>query len=164
MLLNRVEVSAPAFILAQSELFDVLLHRIAFPSRGQAACGRLRVIGVEKAGLNIGTGQTSSDMFLWHVVAKCCKEIDKILAEETHLPKNLTLSFRNSTDDAFDITCAQLRFEDGNTSAPRVLPDAQDLANDYFPEFEHWWVAMRLKRADPYGLVLFQNRLCPSTA
>jgi hypothetical protein len=104
------------------------------------------MIGVEKAGLNIVTGQTSSEMFLWYVVAKCCKEIEKILADDTHPPKNLTLSFRNSTDEALGTTCAQLRFEDRNTSAPQVLP-AQVLANAYFPEFEHWWVAMRLKCA-----------------
>jgi hypothetical protein len=95
------------------------------------------------------TGQTSSEMFLWYVVAKCRKEIDKVLANKTHLTKNLALSFRNSTDEALDITCAQFRFEDEaqnrGSLEPRLLPDAHALANDYFPEFQRWWLAMRQK-------------------
>jgi hypothetical protein len=81
------------------------------------------------------TGQTSSEMFLWYVVAKCRTEIDKILANKTHLTTNLRLSFRNSTDEVLDIACAQLRFEDANKSEPRLLPDTHVLSNDYFPEF-----------------------------
>jgi hypothetical protein len=91
------------------------------------------------------TGQTSSEMFLWYIVARCCKEIDKILANKTHLTKNLTLSFRNSTDEVLDIACAQMRFEDANPSEPRLLPTAQILATDYFAEFQRWWLAIRIK-------------------
>lgn len=91
------------------------------------------------------TGQTSSEMFLWYVAAKCCKEIDSVLANKTHLTKNLTLTFRNSTDEVLDIVCAQLKFEDQNSSEPRLFPDANKLAKEFFPEFQSWWLAMRIK-------------------
>jgi hypothetical protein len=93
------------------------------------------------------TGQTSSEMFLWYIVARCRVEVDKILANKTHLTKNLSLSFRNSTDEVLDIACAQLRFEDVNTGEPRLLPDAKALSSDYFPEFQRWWIAVRNKCA-----------------
>jgi len=91
------------------------------------------------------TGQTSSEMFLWYIVAKTCTALDTVLANKTHLTKSLALSFRNSTEEVLDIVCAELKFEDQNPSAPRILPDATKLANEYFPEFQTWWMAMRMK-------------------
>ena len=93
------------------------------------------------------TGQTSSEMFTWYIVAKKCQEIDTVLANKTHLTKNLTLSFRNSTDEVLDILCAELKFEDQNSSLPRLLPDATELSSAYFPQFKTWWYAIRLKCA-----------------
>jgi hypothetical protein len=93
------------------------------------------------------TGQTPSEMFLWYIVAKACPAIDTILENKTHLTKNLTLSFRNSTNEVLDIVCAELKFEDQNPSTPRLLPDATALAKDYFPEFEIWWWAIRMECA-----------------
>ena len=93
------------------------------------------------------TGQTSSEMFLWYIVARCRTEVDKILGNKTHLTKNLTTSFRNSTDEVLDIMCAQLRFEDANPKEPRLLPDARALSNDFFAEFQRWWIAVRIKCA-----------------
>ena len=93
------------------------------------------------------TGQTSSEMFTWYIVAKTCPQIDTVLGNKTHLTKNLMLAFRNSTDEVLDIVCAELKFEDQNPSTPRLLPDAMALANDYFPEFKTWWSAIRMKCA-----------------
>jgi len=93
------------------------------------------------------TGQTSSEMFMWYILAKTCPAIDTVLGNKTHLTKNLTLSFRNSTDEVLDIVCAELKFEDQNPSTPRLLPDATALAKDYFPEFKTWWSAIRMKCA-----------------
>lgn len=93
------------------------------------------------------TGQTSSEMFMWYIVARTCTAIDTVLGNKTHLTKNLTLSFRNSTDEVLDIVCAELKFEDQNSSTPRLLPDATALATDYFPEFKTWWSWIRQKCA-----------------
>ena len=91
------------------------------------------------------TGQTSSEMFLWYVVGRCKKELDRILRNKTHLTSNLHLTFRNRTDEVLDIVCAELRFEDRNPSQPRLLPTAKTLADDYFPSFCEWWKAIRMK-------------------
>lgn len=93
------------------------------------------------------TGQTSSEMFTWFIVAKTRSAIDAILQNKNHLMKNLKLAFRNSTDEVLDIVCAELKYEDENPSAPRVLPDVTTLANEYFAEFQTWWYAMRMKCA-----------------
>jgi hypothetical protein len=93
------------------------------------------------------TGQTSSEMFLWYVVANRRNEIDKILDNKTHLTRNLALSFRNSTDEVLDIVCAEFRFEDATPNEPRLLPTAHTIADEYFPEFHRWWLAMRNKCA-----------------
>ncbi len=92
------------------------------------------------------TGQTSSEMFLWYVVAKTCAELDTILSNATHLTKNLMLSFRDSTEEVLDIFCAELKFEDGGHE-PRLLPDATALSAVYFNEFKTWWSAIRMKCA-----------------
>ena len=93
------------------------------------------------------TGQTSSEMFTWYIVAKTRAAIDTVLGNKNHLIKNLSLSFRNSTDEVLDIVCAELKFEDQNPSAPRVLPSVTMLAEDFFPEFRTWWFAIRMKCA-----------------
>jgi hypothetical protein len=93
------------------------------------------------------TGQTSSEMFMWYIVAKVCPAIDAVLGNKTHLTKNLALDFRNSTDEVLDIVCAELKFEDQYPSTPRLLPTATDLSTVYFPEFETWWSSIRMKCA-----------------
>jgi hypothetical protein len=93
------------------------------------------------------TGQTSSEMFMWYIVAKKCPQVDVVLGNKNHLTKNLALTFRNSTDEVLDIVCAQLKFEDQSFSEARLLPDAMALASDYFPEFKMWWSATRMKCA-----------------
>ena len=94
------------------------------------------------------TGQTSSEMFLSYIASKCRREIDKILGNRAHLTKNLRLQFRNNTEEVLDIICAELKFEDAETTVePRLLPTAEELRDDYFPEFQCWWVAARNKCA-----------------
>jgi Protein of unknown function DUF262 len=91
------------------------------------------------------TGQTPSEMFTWYIVAKVRTALDTVLANKNHLTKNLTMPFRNSTEEVLDILCAELKYEDQNPSAHRLLPDATVLAEEYFPEFETWWWAIRNK-------------------
>ena len=91
------------------------------------------------------TGQTSSEMFLWYVVAKSRLAIDRLLDNKNHLTKNLAMQFRNTTDEVLDIVCAELRFEDQNPEEPRLLPDAQSLISKYFEEFRWWWSVMIAK-------------------
>lgn len=88
-------------------------------------------------------GQTASEMFLWYMVANLRADIDRILINKKHLTKNLTLSFRNSTEEVLDIACAELRFEEKNASEPRLLPNVEALQKEYFPQFQTWWAAMR---------------------
>jgi hypothetical protein len=90
-------------------------------------------------------GQTSSEMFTWYIAAKARIALDTVLANKHHLTKNLTQTFRNSTEEVLDILCAELKFEDQNPSKPRLLPDAKALANEYFPEFQTWWSAIRMQ-------------------
>jgi len=84
-------------------------------------------------------------MFLWYVVGRCKEKIDKILSNRTHLTSNLNLTFRTSTDEVLDIVCAQLRYEDRNPDDPRLLPNAGEMATNFFPQFLEWWHGMRLQ-------------------
>jgi len=93
------------------------------------------------------TGQTPSEMFTWYIVVKARAALDTVLANKNHLTKNLTMPFRNSTEEVLDILCAELKYEDQNPSAPRLLPNATVLAKEYFPEFQTWWWAIRMKCA-----------------
>ncbi len=90
-------------------------------------------------------GQTSSEMFLWYVIARNRSSIDRLLNNRNHLTTNLALTFRNNTDEVLDIVCAELRFEDRNPETPRLFPDATLLRSEYFEEFQRWWTAIRSK-------------------
>ena len=92
-------------------------------------------------------GQTSSEMFLWYIVAGNRSSIDRLLSNRNHLTTNLALTFRNSTDEVLDIVCAELRFEDQNPEIPRLLPDMHLLESKFLNEFQLWWTAIRSKCA-----------------
>jgi hypothetical protein len=103
------------------------------------------------------TGQTSSEMFLWYVVGRCRSEIDRILTNKTHLTTNLSLAFRNSTEEVLDIVCAQMKLEDLNRDQPRLLPSAHVLRSEYFAPFLRWWYAMRQKCAAQVNVAKYRS-------
>ena len=68
----------------------------------------------------IARGQTASETFLWSLVSAQSEQLDKILQNQSALVK-LKASFHRAIDEALDVCCAQLRFQDTDTTIPPVL-------------------------------------------
>jgi hypothetical protein len=82
-------------------------------------------------------GQTPSLMFLWYLVCLYRKELDDLLK----LPSlsHLNMSFLGSTEDALDIFCAQLQYQDieDKNDQSAILPSLSEIENK-FNYFASW--------------------------
>ena len=85
----------------------------------------------------IAHGQTASETFLWSFVSAQCEQLDKILQNEAALAE-LKAPFHRAIDEALDVCCAQLRYQDTNSTIPPVLMTLPDLRDSFFPYFEKW--------------------------
>ena len=85
----------------------------------------------------IAHGQTASETFLWSFVCAQCEQLDKILQNEAALVK-LKTTFHRAIDEALDVCCAQLRYQDTNSTIPPVLMTLSELRDSFFPYFEKW--------------------------
>ena len=88
-------------------------------------------------GKDIAHGQTASETFLWSFVCAQCEQLDKILQNEAALVK-LRATFHRAIDEALDVCCAQLRYQDTDSTIPPVLMTLSDLRDSFFPYFEKW--------------------------
>jgi hypothetical protein len=85
----------------------------------------------------LARGQTASEMFLWSLMAAQYTQLDGIIQNKDALAK-LNVRFNQNIDDALDVYCAQLNYQDRNLAAPPVLFTAQDLQTSFFPYFAYW--------------------------
>lgn len=87
-------------------------------------------------------GQTPSLMFLWFLVCLSRSVLDSILTTPGGT-NHVNISFRGTTEEALDIYCAQLRYEDlsqgrdENHHRVLLLPSMEQL-EDYFKQFAKW--------------------------
>jgi hypothetical protein len=83
----------------------------------------------------ISRGQTPSETFLWSLVVANVGELNAILQNVAALQK-LNARFNGGIDDALDVYCAQLSWQDRNTSIPPALTTFDDMKDQFFPHFE----------------------------
>ena len=63
-------------------------------------------------GKTYAKGQTPSEMFLWYLICKNRHLLNSLLENTKHL----NLSFRGSTEEALDIFCAQLKYDEDHSN------------------------------------------------
>ena len=85
----------------------------------------------------LARGQTASEMFLWCLMSAQVSELDGIIQNKDAMAK-INVRFNQSIDEALDVYCAQLNYQDRHTSVPPVLFSAQELQNGVFPYFAAW--------------------------
>lgn len=85
----------------------------------------------------LARGQTASEMFLWSLMAAQYTQLDGIIQNKDALAK-LNVRFNQNIDDALDVYCAQLNYQDRNPAAPPVLFTSHDLQTSFFPYFAYW--------------------------
>lgn len=85
----------------------------------------------------LARGQTASEMFLWSLIAAQYTELDGVIQNKDALAK-INVRFNQSIDEALDVYCAQLNFQDRNGIVPPILFTAEDLRASVFPYFARW--------------------------
>ncbi len=85
----------------------------------------------------IARGQTASETFLWSLVAAQVDRLDAILQNPAAL-QSLNTRFNRAIDEALDAYCAQLRWQDLNSSVPPALMALDEMRDSFFPHFETW--------------------------
>ncbi|AOW99177.1 hypothetical protein BJP34_06685 [Moorena producens PAL-8-15-08-1] len=87
--------------------------------------------GKEKA-----KGQTPSLMFLWYLICLERQKLDDLLKR----PNHLKMSFNGSTENALDIYCSQLQYQEDSKEerSPQILSNFQVISEEYFPLFVNW--------------------------
>lgn len=86
---------------------------------------------------DISRGQTSSEMFLWALMAAQYSELDGIIQNKDALAK-INVRFNQSIDEALDVYCAHLNYQDRNGAVPPVLFTAEEMRGNVFPYFAAW--------------------------
>ena len=85
----------------------------------------------------LSRGQTASEMFLWCLMAAQHSELDGIIQNKDAMAK-INVRFNQSIDEALDVYCAQLSFQDRHSAVPPVLFRADELRDRVFPYFSSW--------------------------
>jgi hypothetical protein len=81
-------------------------------------------------------GQTPSEMFLWYLVQRNRGSLSQFLSTSSML-SHLKLGFRGTTEEALNIYCAQLHYDDQQGSLP-IFPSMKDGLQDAFNDFADW--------------------------
>lgn len=105
---------------------------------------------------DISRGQTASEMFLWSLASAQVETLDALLKNEDALRK-IDCRFNRAIDEALDAYCAQLRYQDTNTSTPPILMTLADMKDKFFPAFEQWFGMLLAEKAP--SLAVGKNRL-----
>ncbi|NEQ39847.1 MAG: DUF262 domain-containing protein [Okeania sp. SIO3I5] len=82
----------------------------------------------------ISKGQVPSLMFLWYLVCLDRKKLYDLLKDPSHLK----IRFGGSTENALDIYCAQLKYQDKNQNETLFVSSFDDIQNSYFEKFAKW--------------------------
>lgn len=85
----------------------------------------------------IANGQTASEMFLWAIISSQVDNLDAILSNKAAL-QVLNCRFNRAVDEALDVCCAQLRYQDKNSNIPPALMSYSEMSDRFFPAFEKW--------------------------
>ena len=85
----------------------------------------------------ISRGQTASEAFLWSLIVAQVDRLNQIMTNQEAL-KTLNVGFSRDIDAALDAYCAQLRFQDTDSSMPPVLMTFDEVRDKFFPHFEDW--------------------------
>lgn len=85
----------------------------------------------------IARGQTASETFLWSLVVSQVLQLDAILQNDGALQK-LNARFNRAIDEALDAYCAQLRWQDANSSTPPAVMPFKEMRDEFFPHFQRW--------------------------
>lgn len=86
--------------------------------------------GKEKA-----NGQTPSLMFLWYLICLEREKLDHLLKR----PEHLKMSFNGSTENALDIYCSQLQYQDYQEDVEsQLLSNFEVISEEYFTIFVNW--------------------------
>lgn len=107
---------------------------ISYPWNSPSALETWRDWWEEK---EIARGQTASETFLWSLVTAQVEQLDSILQNDSALQK-LNARFSRAIDEALDAYCAQLRWQDTNSSIPPVLMTFSEMRDKFFPYFQRW--------------------------
>jgi len=94
----------------------------------------------------LAKGQKASEAFLWSVVAAQHNKMDDLLKNEGAL-RMLNCRFSNSMDEALDVCCAQLRYQDQNKQQVNILMTYDEISNHFFPYFQKWVAEILGRRA-----------------
>lgn len=86
----------------------------------------------------LARGQTASEMFLWSLVSAQVEQLNDLLQNTDALAK-LNCRFNRAIDEALDACCAQLRYQDTNSSSPALLMSGDEIAGKFFPHFQSWF-------------------------
>ncbi len=87
------------------------------------------------SGQKITHGQTASEMFLWSLVVAQAQQLNDIIKNVAAL-RTLRAQFHRSIDEALDVFCAQLSWQDKNPDQPAVLLTFDAMREHYFPFFQ----------------------------
>ncbi|NEQ14942.1 MAG: DUF262 domain-containing protein, partial [Moorea sp. SIO3E2] len=95
--------------------------------------------GKEKA-----KGQTPSLMFLWYLICLERKKLDDLLKRPIHLK----MSFNGSTDNALDIYCSQLQYQEDpkEERSKQILSNFEVISEEYFTIFVDWMKSILSKK------------------
>jgi Protein of unknown function DUF262 len=82
-------------------------------------------------------GQTPSLMFLWYLICLERNHLNSILTTPggTH---HLGIVFRGTTEEALDIYCAQLKYQESESNSEKLVKSFDSIFEDYFVKFASW--------------------------
>jgi Protein of unknown function DUF262 len=83
----------------------------------------------------IAHGQTASETFLWSLVVAQVQALDAIVQNRSAL-QTLRTHFNRGIDEALDVYCAQLRWQDANSNSPAAVFSFPEMREKYFPFFQ----------------------------
>ena len=89
-------------------------------------------------------GQSPSEMFLYYVIARDLKGLDKLLESE-RAQQALGLKYDKTTASVLDLYCAQLQREHRDVRAPKLLATLETMQG-WFDDFELWFNDIKTAR------------------
>lgn len=82
-------------------------------------------------------GQAPSEMFLWYLVAAEYDKLDSLVKNSSIQP-HLDVRYHDSIDEALDVYCAQLRWQDNNPTSEPLIFSSRQIRDELFPFFQGW--------------------------
>jgi hypothetical protein len=132
-LIRVVGIYDPARTYSNRILDALQRHGIAHPWDPEA----LATWNDYWADKDIARGQTASEMFLWSIVSAQAIALDSLLSNSGAL-QVLKSRFSGGIDEALDVCCAQMQYQDRFPSESLILYDYQAISGRFFPHFQSW--------------------------